>query len=112
MILSVSSDGYGKITELGRYRLQKRGGSGVLNMKLKSTGSQIVKSVKAGPESVATLLSSDGISIQFSIKSVRVTGRAASGVRLMRLTSPATVVDVQCSDLPVSNEAAQNQEPI
>jgi DNA gyrase subunit A len=112
MILSVSSDGYGKVTELGRYRLQRRGGSGVLNMKLKSANSQVVKSVKAGPESVATLLSSDGISIQFSIKSVRVTGRAASGVRLMRLTSPATVVDVQCSDTPISNEAPQNQEPI
>ena len=98
MVLSVSNDGYGKLTELTKYRLQKRGGSGVLNMKLKSQASFVVKSVKASMESIASFLSSDGISIQFDVKSIRITGRAASGVRLMRLSEGASVVDVQCRD--------------
>ncbi|MEM3841089.1 MAG: DNA gyrase subunit A [Candidatus Micrarchaeaceae archaeon] len=99
MIFSVSSSGYGKVTELEKYRLQKRGGSGVLNMKLKGTGSRVVKAILVEQDGTASVLSSDGISIQFSVNSIRITGRAASGVRLIKLSEGASVVDVQCREI-------------
>jgi DNA gyrase subunit A len=80
---------------LEKYRLQNRGGKGVLNMKTNDKTGNVVKSIKVNDSDSVLLLNSKGISIQFPVSSVRKTGRAASGVRIMRLEEGSKVVDAQ-----------------
>ncbi len=94
-VMSITEKGYGKITELDKYRLQYRGGGGVLNIKISDKTGMVVKSLKVSENDTALLISSNGISIQFPVSSVRKTGRAASGVRIMRLEAKNSVVDAQ-----------------
>ncbi len=94
-VMSVTEKGFGKVTELDRYRLQHRGGGGVLNIKVNDKTGKVVKSLKVKDSDSVLLISSTGISIQFPVSSVRKTGRAASGVRMMRLETSSTVVDAQ-----------------
>jgi DNA gyrase subunit A len=105
IIASIAARGFGKITEANRYRLQKRGGKGVLNLKTNEKTGNVVRSIKVENSDNIILISSKGISITFPADEIRVTGRAASGVRLMKLDPGAVIVDAQTiskhSDVPV-----------
>ena len=94
-ILTVTEKGYGKLTDVEKYRIQGRGGSGVINLKVSEKTGTVAKSLFVKDEKTAILINSLGISISFPIASIRVTGRAASGVRLMRLEEGSRVVDAQ-----------------
>lgn len=95
MVATISEKGYGKITKLEEYRLQKRGGKGVINLKVNEKTGKVVKSLKVSQYNSIILINSKGISIQFPISEIRITGRSASGVRLMKVTNDARVVDAQ-----------------
>lgn len=95
VIATITDNGFGKITELKEYRLQRRGGKGVINLKVKEKTGFVVKSLKVADSSEILLISSSGLSIQFPVSAVRVTGRSASGVRLMKVEKGVTVVDAQ-----------------
>ena len=94
-ILTVTEKGYGKLTDVEKYRIQARGGSGVINIKVSEKTGKVAKSLFVKDEKTAILINSLGISISFPISSIRVTGRAASGVRLMKLEENSKVVDAQ-----------------
>lgn len=94
-IATITQSGYGKITRLSEYRLQNRGGKGVINLKVKEKTGGVVKSIKVEESSSILIISSKGLSIQFPVSDIRITGRSASGVRLMRLDRGASVVDAQ-----------------
>ncbi|MCL4382037.1 DNA gyrase subunit A [Candidatus Marsarchaeota archaeon] len=106
LIMTITEKGFGKITQLEKYRLQNRGGKGVLNMKINDKTGNVVKSIKVNDSDSVLLLNSKGISIQFPVSSVRKTGRAASGVRIMRLEEGSKVVDAQV----MTGEEAQENE--
>ncbi len=95
VIATITDNGFGKVTELKEYRLQRRGGKGVINLKVKEKTGFVVKSLKVADSSEILLISSSGLSIQFPVSAVRVTGRSASGVRLMKVEKGVTVVDAQ-----------------
>lgn len=95
-ILTVSEKGYGKITEVGEYRTQSRGGSGVINLKVNEKTGPVAKSLFVTNEAKTLLLmNSSGVSITIPISSIRITGRAASGVRLMKLAPGLRVIDAR-----------------
>ena len=94
-VLSITELGYGKITELEKYRLQRRGGKGVLNIKVKEKTGYVVRSLKVDNAGNLMLINSKGISISFATNEIRITGRAASGVRLMRLDPGVRIIDAQ-----------------
>ncbi len=94
-ILTVTEKGYGKVTPIEKYRLQKRGGKGVLNLRVVEKTGEVVKSIDTAGASRAILINSKGLSIEIDVGSVRVTGRNASGVRLMRLETGTKLIDVQ-----------------
>ncbi len=95
LITTTTENGFGKVTKLDEYRLQGRGGKGVINLRIKEKTGSVVKSLKTPEQSSILLISSTGISIQFPVSTIRVTGRSASGVRLMRLDRGSVVVDAQ-----------------
>jgi len=85
LILSVSENGYGKRTDVDQYRLQSRGGKGVINMKTtpkigKVTGIQLVDDTTE-----MMVISQFGKIIRIDTKSVRAAGRSTMGVRLLDL---------------------------
>ncbi len=109
LVASITEKGFGKITEAEKYRLQRRGGKGVLNLKVKDKTGKVVKAIKVEANENVILLNSNGISITFPVNDIRVTGRAASGVRLMRLDPGAVVVDAQ--EITSSRQPAADPAP-
>lgn len=95
LIASITEKGFGKVTELAKYRLQRRGGKGVINIKANEKTGQVVRALKVSNSDNVIMINSKGISITFPVEDIRVTGRAASGVRLMRLDADAVIVDAQ-----------------
>ena len=87
MLLTVTEKGYGKRSLLQDYRLQGRGGTGVINIRAGVRNGPVVgfKLVKFGEGCL--LISQEGMVIKFLIDEVRKNGRAAQGVKLLNLGS-------------------------
>ncbi|MEM3839093.1 MAG: DNA gyrase subunit A [Candidatus Micrarchaeaceae archaeon] len=94
-ILTVTENGYGKLTDISKYRTQSRGGSGVISIKVNEKTGNVSKALFVSGEQNLMLINSKGISITIPVESIRITGRAASGVRLMKLEEGAKVVDAR-----------------
>jgi len=91
-ILTVTENGFGKVTDIAKYREQRRGGSGVINIKANQKTGKVAKCMYLKGDQKVVLISSEGVSITFPSSEVRITGRAASGVKLMNLKSGVRVV--------------------
>lgn len=91
-LLTVTDNGYGKRTEVESYRIQNRGGYGLTNYKVDDIRGHVcgIKIVDETDDII--LVSSDGIIIRILASDVRIMGRIAKGVRVMRVNSGAKVV--------------------
>jgi DNA gyrase subunit A len=85
LILSVTEGGYGKRTPAEDYRLQGRGGSGVINVKTTERNGKVVGIAQVTEDSEVMLISHYGKIIRMDSKTIRESGRAAQGVRLLNL---------------------------
>jgi DNA gyrase subunit A len=85
LILSVTENGYGKRTPADEYRLQGRGGSGVINVKTTERNGKVVSIAQVTEESQVMLISQYGKIIRMDSSTIRESGRAAQGVRLLSL---------------------------
>jgi DNA gyrase subunit A len=85
LILSVTEGGYGKRTPADEYRLQGRGGSGVINVKTTERNGKVVGIAQVTEESEVMLISHYGKIIRMDSGTIRESGRAAQGVRLLHL---------------------------
>jgi len=93
-LLTVTENGYGKRTNFEEYRLTRRGGKGILNIKVTPKNGKVagIKTVKDGDEIM--LMSEKGIVIRIPAKDISVIGRNTQGVRLMKLNSGDKVVTI------------------
>lgn len=114
VFVSVAENGYGKRTEVGKYRLQKRGGKGVINMQTSERNGNVIYIGKAN-EGQIMLITEHGITIRSKVDKISVIGRNTQGVRLVRLeegdkvASVATViVDEEEENKPTELEQAVN----
>lgn len=87
MLLTVCEKGYGKRSLLQDYRLQGRGGTGVINIRAGVRNGQVVGFKLVKPGEGCLLISQEGMVIRFLIDEVRKTGRNAQGVSLLKLAS-------------------------
>src|SRR5256884_6338520 len=81
LILSVTENGYGKRTPADEYRLQGRGGSGVINVKTTERNGKVVGIAQVTEDSEVMLISQYGKIIRMDSSTIRESGRAAKGVR-------------------------------
>lgn len=83
-ILTVTVEGYGKRTEIDEYRLQNRGGKGIINFKVTDKTGPVVglKVVKPGQELM--LITIDGIVIRIDMEEISCISRNTQGVKLMK----------------------------
>lgn len=84
-LLLVTENGFGKRSEFGDYRLQRRGGKGIIGIKVTKKIGSVVRACKVSNEDEMVLISSKGKMIRMSVEGIRVTGRATQGVRLITL---------------------------
>lgn len=86
-VLTVSERGLGRRTSLEAYRIQNRGGYGMLNYKVSDIKGYVCGIKVVDEEDDVIMISSDGIIIRLRASDVRIMGRYATGVRLMKLQS-------------------------
>ena len=85
LILTVSENGFGKRTDVDRYRLQSRGGTGVINMKTGSKVGKVAAIQLVDDTTEMMLISQFGKIIRIDTKTIRSAGRSTSGVKLLNL---------------------------
>ena len=85
LILTVTENGYGKRTPVDEYRLQSRGGKGVINVKTTEKNGKVVGILLVSEQSEGMLISQYGKIIRMATDSIREAGRATQGVRLLSL---------------------------
>jgi DNA gyrase subunit A len=85
LILSVTENGYGKRTPADEYRLQGRGGSGVINVKTTERNGKVTGISQVSEKSEVMLISQYGKIIRIESKTIRESGRSAQGVRLLHM---------------------------
>ncbi len=83
-ILSVSEKGFGKQTLVGSYRLTKRGGIGVINMKTTDKTGKVVAAFPVEDDSEIMIITQQAKLIRLGVDKIRETGRSAQGVTLIR----------------------------
>lgn len=86
--LLVSAYGYGKMTELSQFPLQRRGGSGVIAIKTNEKSGPLAVMRIITTEDEVLLITAEGVAIRTLISQVKVLRRAALGVRLMKIEPP------------------------
>jgi DNA gyrase subunit A len=85
LILTISENGYGKRTKIGDYRLTRRGGKGVINMKTTSKNGRVVAILSVKEDSDLMIVTKEGKMIRIDANAIRQTGRSAQGVCLVRM---------------------------
>ena len=93
-ILIVSENGLGKRTSLKEYKLQSRGGLGVLTYKISDKTGKIVAAKIVNDNQDVMMINSDGTVIRIEAKDINVLGRTTQGAILMRMEEGTTVVSI------------------
>lgn len=110
-VLTVTDKGMGRRVALESYRIQNRGGFGMLNYKV-STEKGHVCGIKVVDETDdIIMISSNGVIIRIHASDVRVMGRYATGVRLMRVGEEEEVVAFTRAEHEEGAEIAKIEEP-
>lgn len=89
-LLIAGENGQGKRTEFDQYRVQKRGGSGIIAMRTTA----VTGALSVDEEDEIMLLTNGGQAVRTRVKEVRVIGRTTQGVRLINLKEKDTLVGI------------------
>ena len=94
-LLAITENGFGKRTELDEYRVQNRGGKGVITYKITPKTGCLVGIRIATEEDDVMLITDTGTIIRLKVKDVSVLGRSTQGVTLMRTNDGGKVVSIE-----------------
>lgn len=97
-LLTVCENGYGKITEFGSYRTQKRGGKGLIDIRTTERNGSVVSARTLSGDRDAMMMTSNGMLVRISLKDVRPIGRNTQGVRLIRVKDGDKVIGLELVD--------------
>ena len=93
-LLTVTEKGMGKRSELDEYRVQHRGGRGIITLKRADKTGNIVALKEVLPDDELMMITKKGIMIRVPVEGIRISGRNTQGVKIMNLTPGDLVVDV------------------
>ncbi len=94
LLLTVTQKGFAKRTKLSQYRLQGRGGKGIINIKTGERNGNVVGSVQVSDSHKIMMITDTGRIIKTRVHEVRETGRSALGVTVMRVGDKENIVGV------------------
>jgi DNA gyrase subunit A len=93
-LLTVSENGYGKRTELDEYRVQSRGGVGIINIHTSDRNGRVVGIVYVHDDDQLMLITQQGQILRMVTSDIRTIGRATQGVRLIGVDENDRVVSI------------------
>ena len=94
-LLAITENGFGKRTELDEYRVQIRGGKGVITYKITQKTGKLVGVRIATEDDDVMLITDKGTIIRINVKDISVLGRSTQGVTLMRTNDGGKVVSIE-----------------
>ncbi len=94
-LLAITENGFGKRTELDEYRVQIRGGKGVITYKITQKTGKLVGVRIADDNDDVMLITDTGTIIRLKVKDISVLGRSTQGVTLMRTSDGGKVVSIE-----------------
>ena len=106
LILTVSENGFGKRTDVDAYRLQSRGGKGVINMRTTPKIGKVSSIQLVDETTELMVISQFGKIIRIDTKSIRAAGRATMGVKLLDLDD----ADKVAAAVTIPNEEKNEEE--
>jgi len=101
LILTITENGFGRRTPMEEYRIQNRGGTGLINMKIRPRNGLIVDTERVQPGEEIMMLTQSGMIIRYSADDVRIASRQSIGVRLMDVEEGDKIV--AASKLPTTD---------
>jgi DNA gyrase subunit A len=93
-VLTVTENGFGKRTRADEYRVQSRGGKGIINIKSTDRNGAVVDVKSVIDQDELVLITASGMVVRCPINEIRTIGRSTQGVRVMRLAEKDKVVAV------------------
>ena len=111
LVFTVSETGYGRLSNPEDYRVQSRGGQGVINYHTEKYGN-VASLVSAGLDEDVILISDSGVIIRMHADSIRLCSRPSKGVKVMRLRGISKVVAVACVPRDESEEVETPEESL
>ena len=93
-LLVISENGFGKRTPVSEYKLQNRGGVGLITYKISEKTGKLVNATICKANDELMLINSSGIAIRINVSDISVTSRSAMGVTLMRTSEDEKVVAI------------------
>ena len=93
-VLTITKNGYGKRTTVEDYRKTARAGKGVINVKVSEKTGDVVTTVSVNDKESVIITTAKGMVMRTSLENIRVMGRAAQGVRIVKLHSGDSVTDL------------------
>ncbi len=115
-VLSVAERAIGKRTPVDQYRLQGRGGKGIINLKVSEKTGEVIGAMQVQPEDGLILITQEGKIIRIAVDGVRVSARSTQGVKLMDLDGEDRLVSVarlsEREDEVVGEEPQPESEPV
>ena len=93
-LLTITKKGYGKRTAVADYRKTARAGKGVINLKISEKTGEVVRAISVNDDDSIIITTAKGIIIRTSLKNIRVMGRVAQGVRIVKLQQGDSVTDL------------------
>jgi DNA gyrase subunit A len=101
-ILTVTQNGYGKRSPVSEYRLQTRGGTGIINIRTSERNGNVVASMEVDDQDQMLMITTGGKIIRLNVDGVSRIGRATQGVRLIQTAEE----DVVASAIRTAEEEA------
>ena len=114
-LLVASENGLGKRTPFDEYRVQSRGGTGIKTMNCTEKTGKVVSATVVSDEDELMLMTTAGQSVRIKVATIRETGRATQGVKLMTLASNERIQDISIvipddeDELPEADAAGDSE---
>ena len=109
-MLVATENGFGKRTEFSEYRLCHRGGHGVIAIEGADRNGKVVSAHAVSDDESIISITSDAQMVRSPVSQITVVGRAARGVRLVRLSEGASLVSVSVCEGASEESPAAEQE--
>jgi DNA gyrase subunit A len=111
-LLVAGENGIGKRTDFGEYRVQSRGGKGIITMKTNKKTGKVVGALTVNDDNEIMIISVGGQMVRTGVKGIREAGRNTQGVRLVKLGSGDRLQDIAPVITAQKEEAAGEEEEL
>ncbi|MGL5245034.1 MAG: DNA gyrase subunit A [Sarcina sp.] len=109
-LLVISENGFGKRTNLDEYKIQNRGGMGLITYRVSEKTGKVIGATICKDDDEIMLINSNGVAIRINVDDISITNRAAMGVKLMRTLGDEVVVTI--AKISGSDDSQENSEEL